>query len=242
VGYLPESAPLYLEMRVEEYLKFIAELRGLKGCKGQEAINEALEATALTARRKQEISTLSKGYKQRVGIAQAIIHKPSILILDEPTNGLDPVQIQEIRALIKRLAKDTTILLSTHILSEIEAVCDRVVILIDGELACDSGLEDLFSKASVSLKLKDAQDVEQKLLSHFDHLETASYLTQDADGFEQYLIQVKESVNPSTLISDLAELCLKEKWVLGGLSVETQSLESAFRNLMSEHVARALES
>lgn len=242
VGYLPENAPLYPEMRVEEYLGFIAELRGLRGQKGRVAINEALEATGLTLRRKQDIATLSKGYKQRVGLAQAIIHKPSILILDEPTNGLDPVQIQEIRTLIKSLAKDTTILLSTHILSEIEAVCDRVVILIDGELANDSTLEDLLSRSSLFLKLKGAEQVESELMSHFDAIESVTYLSQDVDGFNLYQLQVKEEVNPSTLVSSIAAQCLKESWVLGGVSVETQSLESAFRDLMSAHVARALNS
>ena len=242
VGYLPENAPLYPEMRVEEYLKFIAELRGLRGQTGKEAIDEALAATGLTARRKQEIATLSKGYKQRVGLAQAIIHKPSILILDEPTNGLDPVQIQEIRALIKRLAKDTTILLSTHILSEIEAVCDRVVILIDGELANDSTLEDLLSRSSLFLKLKEANHVENQLTNDFEDIDSVTYLSQDIDGFKLYQLQVKDGVNPSSLVSTIADQCLKSSWVLGGVSVETQSLESAFRDLMSAHVARALKS
>ena len=244
VGYLPENAPLYPEMRVEEYLQFIAELRGLKGRKGMEAIDEALEATGLSDRRKQEISTLSKGYRQRVGLAQAIVHKPSILILDEPTNGLDPVQIQEIRALIKRLAKKTTILLSTHILSEIEAVCDRVVILIDGELASDSTLEDLLSRSSLSLKLKEAEheQVESQLTKHFEDIESITYINQDLDRFSLYQLQVKEGVNPSTLVSSIADQCLKNSWVLGGVSVETQSLESAFRDLMSAHVARVLKS
>ena len=240
VGYLPENAPLYPEMYVEEYLNFMAELRGLKGKNRRAAIEEALESTGLTDRRRQEISTLSKGYKQRVGLAQAIIHKPSILILDEPTNGLDPVQIQEIRALIKRLAQNTTILLSTHILSEIEAVCDRVVILIDGELASDSTLEELLSSSSIKLKLKNAENVPSTLAEQFEEIDSVQAIGQDSLGFDMYQVKPKEDVDPSTLIPRLAAEVLRLGWVLGGLDVEAQSLEVAFRELMVDHVERVL--
>jgi ABC-2 type transport system ATP-binding protein len=154
IGYLPENAPLYVEMQVQEYLDFMAQLRGLKGSKKKQAIQEALESTGLIDRRFQVIQTLSKGYRQRVGLAQAILHKPKILILDEPTNGLDPVQILEIRDLIRRLAKETTILVSTHILSEIEAVCDRVIILIDGYLVEDQPLDTLLGQGSLYLAIR----------------------------------------------------------------------------------------
>ena len=165
VGYLPENTPLYPEMTVMEYLKFMADVRGVKSKKRQVAIEDALSSTGLVGHRNQEIRTLSKGYRQRVGLAQAIIHKPSILILDEPTNGLDPLQIQEIRALVKRLAQDTTIFLSTHILSEIEAVCDRVIILIDGQLAADSTLHELLNRPEIKLSIKGGDQVESILMS-----------------------------------------------------------------------------
>ena len=240
VGYLPENAPLYPEMLVEEYLRYIAELRGLRGKKREIALEEALDSTGLSARRKQEINTLSKGYKQRVGLAQAIIHKPSILILDEPTNGLDPVQIQEIRTLIKRLAQDTTILLSTHILSEIEAVCDRVVILIDGQIASDSTLQELLSRHSLRLKLKDAQKVQDELTKHFQEIHSIQSTGKDALGYEIYQLKLKEDIDPSSIIPQLAENVLKAGWTLGGLDIETQSLELAFRELMVDHVERVL--
>ena len=240
VGYLPENAPLYPEMLVEEYLRYIAELRGLRGKKRERALEEALNSTGLSTKRKQEINTLSKGYKQRVGLAQAIIHKPSILILDEPTNGLDPVQIQEIRTLIKRLAEDTTILLSTHILSEIEAVCDRVVILIDGQIANDSTLQELLSRHSLRLKLKEADNVRDHLSQKFEDLESIQSTGQDALGYEIYQLKLKEDIDPGMLIPKLAEEVLKEGWILGGLDIETQSLELAFRELMIDHVERVL--
>ena len=248
IGYLPENAPLYPEMRVEEYLNYISELRGLRGAEKLQAIDEALTATGLRERRRQEISTLSKGYRQRVGLAQAIVHKPSILILDEPTNGLDPVQIQEIRDLIKRLAEDTTILLSTHILSEIEAVCHRVVILIDGQLVSDSTLEELLSVSRVHIKVKssDGKTLDQ-LKSHLtEMIETFHGVTEVVSSIEEnaghllYRVTAKEDARPEELVNGLAKLCLDQGCVLGGIDVMTQSLESAFKELMSDHVERAL--
>src|SRR5690606_8954629 len=125
VGYLPENAPLYPEMLVQEYLLMMAELRGVPRERAEHAVGRAVAATGLQDRLLQPIATLSKGYRQRVGIAQAIVHEPQVLVLDEPTNGLDPVQIQSIRELVRRLARRTTVILSTHILQEVEAVCER---------------------------------------------------------------------------------------------------------------------
>lgn len=248
VGYLPENAPLYPEMRVEEYLNFMSELRGLRGSKKSNAIEEALKATGLIDRRRQEISTLSKGYKQRVGLAQAIVHKPSILVLDEPTNGLDPVQIQEIRDLIKRLAVDTTILLSTHILSEIEAVCSRVVILIDGQLASDSTLEELLSVSRIKVKIYKGEDSNQdELIGRINHKicelpEVSEFELSGEDelGYLVCKVTPTETASPEKLVNQLAKLCIEEGCSLGGIDVVTQSLESAFKELMSEHVERAL--
>ncbi|MEZ4366587.1 MAG: ATP-binding cassette domain-containing protein [Kofleriaceae bacterium] len=138
IGYLPESAPLYGEMLVQEYLEMMASLRGVEAGDRRARLGEAIRATGLTDRMVQPISTLSKGYRQRVGIAQAIIHRPDVLILDEPTSGLDPTQIAEIRDLIKRLAVDTTVLLSTHILSEVEMTCERVLVIMRGTLRADA--------------------------------------------------------------------------------------------------------
>jgi ABC-2 type transport system ATP-binding protein len=244
VGYLPENAPLYPEMLVEEYLTFMSELRGIPKSQRASAVDEALEATGLTDRRRQVISTLSKGYKQRVGLAQAIIHKPKILILDEPTNGLDPVQIQEIRSLIKRLGENTTILLSTHILSEIEAVCDRVLILIDGQLAADQPLEELLNQPRIRLIVKGDDETDAFLNNH-ESLGEVSLISRDNEGFTEYLIEVAQEgdraqLSMTELTSSLTKEVMDAGWPLSQISIESQSLEGAFRDLMQAHIDSAL--
>jgi ABC-2 type transport system ATP-binding protein len=143
IGYLPESVPLYGDLSVEEYLLFIAGVRGVDKAKRPAALNTALDACGLGDMRTRRIETLSKGYKQRTGLAQAIIHDPPVLILDEPTTGLDPNQIIEIRGLIKELGKSKTVILSTHILQEVEAVCTRVLILNEGRIAAQGSPEEI---------------------------------------------------------------------------------------------------
>lgn len=142
VGYLPESNPMYHEMYVREYLEFIAGVHHL-GANANKRIDEIIEQTGLTLENKKKIGALSKGYKQRVGIAQAMIHNPEVLILDEPTSGLDPNQIVEIRELIKNFGKEKTVILSTHIMQEVEAMCDRVIIINKGNIVADDNLKSL---------------------------------------------------------------------------------------------------
>lgn len=137
IGYLPESAPAYGEMTVEEFLRFIAETRGYHGDERQTKIDRAIKLTHLDNVRHQTIETLSKGYRQRVGFAQALLHDPAVLILDEPTDGLDPNQKNEVRTLIKSMATDKAIVLSTHILEEVEAICTRIIIINEGKLVID---------------------------------------------------------------------------------------------------------
>jgi ABC-2 type transport system ATP-binding protein len=137
VGYLPENAPAYPEMTVEEFLTFIAETRGFRGEARAAVVNRAAELTHLTPVRRQTFETLSKGYKQRVGLAQALLHDPPVLILDEPTDGLDPNQKNEVRALIKNMATEKAVVLSTHILEEVEAICTRVIIISAGKIVVD---------------------------------------------------------------------------------------------------------
>ena len=143
LGYLPEIPPLYSEMTVLDYLKFAAKLKGIESRSLKNQIDKTLEECAITDAQDQMIATLSKGYRQRVGIAQAILHDPEILILDEPTSGLDPLQILQVRKLIKNLEHKRTVILSTHILSEIEQIAKRVIILRKGEIAADENLNDL---------------------------------------------------------------------------------------------------
>lgn len=142
IGYLPETPPLYDEMRIDSYLRFVAELKGVARSRLAERLDWTLEACGLAERRRQVIGTLSKGFRQRVGIGQAVIHDPRVLILDEPTSGLDPNQILEIRQLVRNLAASRTILLSTHILQEITGVCTRVMILHRGRLVYDAPLSE----------------------------------------------------------------------------------------------------
>ncbi len=143
IGYLPENCPLWTEMTVMDYLDFQGVIRGIDENKRPAAMRKALKRTALTEKALQPISTLSRGYRQRVGVAQAILHEPDFVILDEPTNGLDPTQIKQMRSLIRELAREATVIVSTHILQEVQAVCERVLILRGGKLAMDARLDEL---------------------------------------------------------------------------------------------------
>jgi len=143
LGYLPEGAPAYGEMTPRGFLKFCASIRGFSGQQGRQAVELAIERTALSAVAEQSIETLSKGFKRRVGIAQAILHEPKVLILDEPTDGLDPNQKQQVRELIGELSKDRAIVISTHILEEVDAVCDRAVIIDQGKVVADGTGDEL---------------------------------------------------------------------------------------------------
>jgi ABC-2 type transport system ATP-binding protein len=147
IGYLPENAPLYGEMRVKDFLSFIAEVRGLEGSIASSAIDKVISETSLEKVLGQRIETLSKGYKRRVGLAQAIVHDPKVLILDEPTDGLDPNQKHEVRKLIKGMSEDKCIILSTHILEEVDAVCTRAMIIANGSLLADGTPEELKEKS-----------------------------------------------------------------------------------------------
>jgi len=153
IGYLPESAPLYPELSVQAYLRMMAELRQVPEDEQLARLSEAIHATGLADHLTRPIGELSKGYRQRVGLAQAILHQPRLLILDEPTLGLDPTQIVEIRRLIRRLAENSTILFSTHILSEVEALCDRVIILMNGQIRADARLSELAGTPNAILVL-----------------------------------------------------------------------------------------
>lgn len=146
IGYLPETNPMYMDMYVREYLSFCAGVHGLKGNEAKNRIEEIIELTGLTPESKKIIGSLSKGYKQRVGLAQALLHDPEVLILDEPTSGLDPNQIVEIRGLINKAGQEKTVLLSTHIMQEVEAMCDRVIIINRGQIVANDKIVDLQNK------------------------------------------------------------------------------------------------
>jgi ABC-2 type transport system ATP-binding protein len=158
IGYLPENDPLYPEMTVIDYLDYAAELHGVKADERLERLWEAIEKSGLTDRAADRIGTLSRGYRQRVGVAQAIIHSPRLLILDEPTNGLDPTQVQHMRELIRALAKNATVILSTHILQEVQAICDRVIIIRNGRKALDATMDELRAGKRLLVSVDAAPD------------------------------------------------------------------------------------
>jgi len=166
IGYLPEHNPLYLDMFVKEYLAFNAEAYKIPKAR----INEVIEQTGLTPEAHKKIGQLSKGYRQRVGLAAALLHDPEVLILDEPTTGLDPNQLIEIRRLIKEIGKEKTILLSTHIMKEVEAVCDRVIIINKGELVADKKLEELREAKEQIIEVEFDYRVEEVLLQQLPHV------------------------------------------------------------------------
>lgn len=165
IGYLPENCPLYPEMTVAAFLDYAAELKGIANGEKTRAIREAVAATELAEKLMAPISSLSRGYKQRVGVAQAILHNPKIVILDEPTNGLDPSQIKHMRALIKRLAENATVMLSTHILQEVAAVCGRVIIINRGKVALDKPLSELGGGGRLRLVTDGAPETVTPLIS-----------------------------------------------------------------------------
>lgn len=172
VGYLPEHNPLYLDFYVREYLKFHADIHKI----GNERIEEVIEQVGLLDIKGKKIGQLSKGYRQRVGLAAAILHDPEVLILDEPTTGLDPNQLKDIRDLIKQIGKTKTILLSTHIMQEVEAMCDRVIVINKGNIVADRKLEDLLSGQEQIIQVEFDKNVERKLLNKLPNLKEANHV------------------------------------------------------------------
>lgn len=225
IGYLPENAPLYPELSVQNYLLMMADLRQIPTDERLDRISEAVHATGLLEYLTRPISELSKGYRQRVGLAQAILHQPKLLILDEPTVGLDPTQIVEIRRLIKRLAEHSTILFSTHILSEVEALCDRVIILMNGRLRADARLAELAGTQYATLVLQDVVPSLEDTLGKLDGV-NAYETIETADGYPAYRIQTESDLCPA-----LYDLAREHNWPLRELRRDTQTLESVFNQL-----------
>lgn len=226
IGYLPENAPLYPELTVQSYLKTVAGLRQIPPDQELAYLSNAIHSTGLADRLTQPIGTLSKGYRQRVGLAQAILHKPRLLILDEPTVGLDPTQIVEIRHLIKRLAKNSTVLFSTHILPEVEALCDRVVILINGELKVDARLSELSSTNDALLTLDgDGKGVSEQLQA-VAGVKTVTF--ERKNGQITYHVNGAEEVD---LCPAIYHLAVKQGWQVRELRRDIQTLETVFNRL-----------
>ncbi len=223
-GYLPENCPLYPEMTVIDYLDFQASLHGVVAGKRAGAIRDAIDRTALGAKATSEISTLSRGYRQRVGVAQAILHHPSVLVLDEPTNGLDPSQIQHMRTLIRDLAEEATVIISTHILQEVEAVCDRVLILRAGRLALDSSLHDRGTSNRIRVTVDRPPAQAAPLLQQWGSITAVEPIASDG-GRQTYLVETDGAVATAPLI---ARAIADAGWDLFGLEPERHDLEALF--------------
>lgn len=234
IGYLPEQNPLYQDMNVLDYLRYAAELESVPGADISKAIKQMVEVCGLGEVQHKDIGELSKGFRQRVGLAQAMIHNPEVLILDEPTSGLDPNQIIEIRKLIKQLGKEKTLVLSTHILQEVEATCDRVLIINKGEIVADGSPDSLQSKfegkAAITLTLKkDSLDKELVLrsISSLRHVDRARISKED----EKSIIINIAAVKGHDIREDLFRKVVSMNLVILGLHQEETSLEDIFRQL-----------
>lgn len=228
VGYLPEHNPLYLDMFVREYLEFTGSVYGISGKTLAQRIGEVVEQTGLTIEQNKKIGALSKGYRQRVGLAQVLIHNPEVLILDEPTTGLDPNQIVEIRQLIKNIGKEKTVIFSTHIMQEVQALCDRVVIINRGKIVADSPVNSLQnnpqSKAIITAEFET--DVDTKLLQGINGVISVKRLKT---GVYQITEQAGADVRGS-----IFKLATAQNWTLLGLKQEENSLEKIFQDLTQQ--------
>lgn len=227
IGYLPESNPLYHDMYVKEYLGFIADVHSIRNKAA--AISRITDLVGLTPEKSKKIGQLSKGYKQRVGLAAALIYEPEVLILDEPTTGLDPNQIVEIREVIKQQGKDKTVLFSSHILQEVEAICSRVIIINKGELVADDTVANLQTgnRDKHSVLIQFSSPVAQQL---FDTI-TAVILVQRISENHYQLV----TTDPESTRRQLMEVALKHNLNIVSMQSESQSLESVFKELTKEN-------
>lgn len=230
IGYLPENNPLYLDMPVIDYLAFCAALQGVDKVRIDERVREMIRITGLNAEKHKKIGELSKGYRQRVGLAQAMIHDPKILILDEPTTGLDPNQIVEIRKLIRELGKEKTVILSTHILPEVEATCDRILIINKGKIVANGTAENLRTQAAgqeiLRVRIEDAPaDAVLHELRRLPATDRVEWVDKSLNRFE--LI----SRTGASAKREVFNLCVQKGWVLSELIPMETRLEDIFRNL-----------
>ena len=224
IGYLPENNPLYSDLYVKEYLEFVAGIYKIK--KTKKRIKEVISLVGLEVEQHKKIEELSKGYRQRVGIAQAIIHDPEVLILDEPTSGLDPNQLESIRDLIKSIGKEKTVLLSTHIMQEVEAICDRIIIINKGEIVADKLTKDI----------NDSND-KQVLFVQFDKTITRSQLSKITGVLSVKSHEkgwVLESEKEENLQKHINEFANKNELIIKTLQLEKKSMEQFFKELTND--------
>jgi ABC-2 type transport system ATP-binding protein len=239
LGYLPENLPVYPELSVASYLDYAAELKGLTGSEKRDAIKGVIAATELDSKLLSPISTLSRGMKQRVGVAQAIIGNPSLLILDEPTNGLDPTQTEQMRQLIRNISESATVILSTHIMQEVEALCDRALIIRQGQLAVDARLKDLTQGNRIALLTTATQDAVDRALQAQPWFTGVTPRKQPTQGeaetaLNDLVLQLDDTARLRDRMSECAQLLVKENIPVMGLSADTQDLQSLFVQVNSD--------
>ena len=223
VGYLPEHNPLYLDMYVKEYLGFIGGIHHLKGQELNKRIDEMIEMTGLGVEMHKKIGALSKGYRQRVGLAQAMIHNPSVLILDEPTSGLDPNQLIDIRNLIRDLGEEKTVLLSTHIMQEVEALCDRVIIINKGVVVANDNIENLTKESDNVLVVEFDGEVTMEMLRSIVGLKQAKSIKGN-----QWILESKADLD---IRQDLMRWAINNNMIIKSMQREETSIEECFQRL-----------
>ena len=231
IGYLPELNPLYFEMKVHEYLKFHAEIREINDSDFNDALKRVVKECGLQGVVHRTVGNCSKGYKQRIGLAAALIHNPKVLILDEPVTGLDPNQIVEIRSLIKKLGKEKLVLMSSHILQEIQATVDRIIIIDKGRIVADGTSEELIADSKGITKLKlEVTDASEDDIKTIEATIPSVKVKNIEKNDESVSINI-EYQNSSDPRKDLFKYAVEKGWVIIGMSVHKRNLEDLFRNL-----------
>lgn len=240
IGYLPEAPPIYPDMTVESYLDFVARIKNVPAEKRRARVNDALAKTTLIERRHDLIKRLSRGYKQRVGIAQALVHDPDVIILDEPTVGLDPKQIIEVRHLIKSLAGNHTIILSTHILPEVSMTCDRVVIINKGKVAAVDTPQNLTSQLKGGLRVRvEARAPESALRELLSRVPGVKAVQTEGTHNDGQIVAVVEGTQGKDIRSDIAAGIVSKGWPLYELRGVSMSLEDIFLQLTTDDASHA---
>jgi len=236
VGYLPENVPLYMDMRVDEYLAFVGKARGIVGASLEDRFKWIRDACGIASVWKHGMHELSKGYRQRVGLAQALIHDPKVLILDEPTSGLDPLQIIGIRRLVRELAKEKTIVFSTHILQEVGVMADQIVIINEGKIVAqgtrDELAEDAMKYRSYMLTVKGEKSTVEQGLSGLRSAQSINFIDQNSEGFVTF--EIKSSFSDKDAWQEIDTLNKEKNWPVKNMSERTFDLEDMFIALLSK--------
>jgi len=230
IGYLPENDPLYYEMTVIDYLDYAATLHGVPDAERTDRIREAIVQTELSSKATDTIGTLPRGFCQRVGVAQTLLHKPRLLILDEPTNGLDPTQVQHMRDLIRVLAQHATVILSTHILQEVEAICTRVIIVHNGQKVLDSTMDELLAGKRLLVAVDAEPERALELLSTVNGVVSVEPMPQRGPG-HRYVLDLVNEGDPAEAAHIVASRIATEGWKLYALQPERRDLEQIFSEI-----------